>query len=327
MRGAAFAFARRLCAPVGAGEVDVLFASSLLDLAHLRAFLPRRVPAVLYFHENQAAYPGRPGQAPDERDLQYAFSDLASALAADAVAFNSRFQKEAFFAALEELVRRMPDARPLWALEAIERKTRVVPLGVRLADIPPAPEAPGGGAPTVLWNHRWEYDKNPEGFFRVLFRLADRGVSFSVAVAGQRFGRVPPVFAEARRRLGTRLVHWGCAEGRDAYVELLARGDVVVSTAWQENFGLSMVEAAYAGAHPLAPHRLSYPEVFPAPLHGACLYRDEEDLERRLEALLTGRVPRLDGARLRQAFAPYDWSRRAVEFDRLVTQVFDSAKV
>ena len=27
--------------------------------------------------------------------------------------------------------------------------------------------------PLILWNHRWEYDKNPEPFFQSLFRLKD----------------------------------------------------------------------------------------------------------------------------------------------------------
>jgi glycosyltransferase involved in cell wall biosynthesis len=324
MRGAAFAFARQLRAQTGG--YDVVFATSTLDLAHLRALLPRRLPTVLFFHENQAAYPAPSGGTPAERDLTYAFTDLAGALAADRVAFNSAYQRDSFFAAMGRLVKRMPDARPTWTLPEIRAKTRVLPLGVHLGDIPPR-SARGDEAPLIVWNHRWEYDKDPDTFFRVLQRLADRGIDFRVAVLGEAFRRRPPVFPTARRALGERVCQWGYLPDRAEYLKLLARGDVAVSTARQENFGLSLVEAAFAGAHPLAPRRLSYPEVLPAALHGACLYEDEEDLAARLEGLLTGRLPRVDPDVLRACFARYRWEEQAPVWDDLVAQVFDEEKM
>ncbi len=324
MRGAAFEFVRRLRGQLD--DVDVLFATSVFDLAHLRALLPRRVPAVLYFHENQASYPAPPGEEAPERDLSYAFADLAGALAADRVAFNSAFQRDAFFADLEALVRRMPDSRPLWALEEVRAKSAVLPLGVALDDIPPRPEA-DDGPPLVVWNHRWEHDKDPETFFRVLERMVEKRVPFRVAVLGESFRRSPPVFASARRTLGERVLRWGYLRDRAEYVGVLARADVVVSTARQENFGISLVEAAYAGAHPLAPLRLSYPEVLPRDLHDDCLYRDEADLEARLQDLLTGRRPRVPAEKLRVLLGPCDWKSRFREWDEFVVPVPGGGKV
>lgn len=323
MRGAAFEFARRLGPRLG--ETDVLFATSVLDLAHLLAFLPRRLPSLLYFHENQASFPARPGEEPAERDLSYAFVDLAGAFAADAVAFNSEHQRARFLEAMAELVDRMPDARPRAALEAVRGKSRVLPLGVSLSDIPERPE-PDGGPPVIVWNHRWEYDKDPEAFFRVLLRLAGRGIPFRLLMLGQAFSRVPPGFREARRALGERVLRWGFEARREAYAAWLARADVAVSTAVQENFGLSVVEASYAGAHPLVPRRLAYPEVLPPEIHGECLYEDEADLEARMAALLTGVRPRLPPQRLRSLFRGCDWSVRAREFDHAVSQVPGAAK-
>ncbi len=313
MRGAALELARRLGPAVAAGEVDVVVATSLLDLAHLRALLPTRVPAALYFHENQVAYPGRPGDEPAERDLQYAFTNLASALAADRVAFNSAFQRDAFLAGLETLLRRMPDERPLWAVDRLAARAEVLPLGVALGDRPPRPP-PDGGPPVVLWNHRWEHDKAPEAFFGALEALAARGVAFRVIVAGESFARVPEAFAQGRAALGDRVLHWGYAGNRRDYLALLAQSDVAVSTARQENFGLAAIEAAAAGAHPLLPRRLSYPEILPPDLHGPCLY-DDGDLGPRLEALLTGRAPRLPTDALRDAFWVHRWEARAPAFD------------
>lgn len=322
MRGAAFAFARRLRDQEAAGEEppDVLFATNMVDLAHLKALLPRRIPTILYFHENQAAYPAPLGQEVPERDLGYAFTDLAGALAADRVAFNSRHQHDAFFSEMGALIRRMPDARPLWALDEVRSRSLVLPLGLRLDDVPGRPE-PEPAPPLVVWNHRWEYDKDPEAFFLVLGRLAARNVPFRVAVAGEAFRRTPPVFDEARRTLGERVAHWGHVSDRAAYVGLLVRGDVVVSTARHETFGISLVEAAFAGAHPLAPWDLSYPEILPPELHARCLYEGEAELEERLEALLTGRVPRLEPPVLRGLLGRHGWAERAPEWDELVSRV------
>ena len=119
-----------------------------------------------------------------------------------------------------------------------------------------------------------------------------------------------------------RVDHWGYVPGRADYVRLLARCDFVVSTAVQENFGLSVVEAAYAGAHPLVPHRLSYPEVLPGGLHAACLYTKDYPLEEKLEALLAGGARRVPPAVLREALQLHAWENRAPAFDEMICRVF-----
>ena len=147
------------------------------------------------------------------------------------------------------------------------------------------------------------------------------------AVAGESFRHAPEAFRQAREGLGNRVVHWGFVPERAEYRRLLARADVVVSTARQENFGLSMLEAACAGAHPLAPAALSYPEVFPSAWHDRCLYRDEDDLRHRLRCLLEGGEKPLDPAELRHGLACYDWRERAAGFDRLLVQVSKQPEV
>jgi len=315
MRGAAFHFARKL----ETEKIDLLFVTDLIDLAHLHSFLPRKIPSILYFHENQASYPEQGGQT-EERDLQFAFTNLASALAADLVAFNSVFQKKAFFDGMESLLRRMPDSRPLWALKSIEKKTRVLPPGVQLSDIPRRSKR-SGNPPAILWNHRWEYDKNPEAFFNALFQLNDRGAAFRLLVAGESFGKAPKIFSTARRKLAAKIDHWGYCDRR-TYASLLPGADIIVSTAIQENYGLSVVEAAFAGAHPLLPSRLSYPEVLPAALHENCLYGNESDLEAMLEKLLNSDENRIHPDRLRSLFSGFGWEARAGDFDDLARWVY-----
>lgn len=330
MRGAAFEMARRIREKNL--RPDLWFAGSLMDVAQLRSLLPDRdVPIVTYFHESQAAYPWRADGEPEERDLQYVFTDFASAAASDAVAFNSSHLRDGFITQTRKFLARMPDARPMWLLDEIEAKSVVLPLGVEFSHIDAARaesdrRAEEEGAPTVLWCHRWEYDKNPEEFFAVLFRLAEKNVPFRVIVAGAGYERIPDIFQQAKAVLGERIVHWGGVEDRDAYARLLCRAAVVVSTAFHETFGIGMVEAAYAGAHPLAPRRLSYPEVFPPEIHGACLYADEKDLEERLASHLTGRAALLERGALAELFVRYSWLRRVSSFDDLAARISSMGK-
>jgi glycosyltransferase involved in cell wall biosynthesis len=59
-----------------------------------------------------------------------------------------------------------------------------------------------------------------------------------------------------------------------------------VSTAIQENFGISIVEAVRCGCYPLLPNNLSYPELIPEKYHTDCLYNSQEELEEKLSTIL-----------------------------------------
>ncbi len=321
MRGAALSFYRRVPDPAG---YDGLIASSLMGLADLKALWGRACPpALVYFHENQLTYPLAPGES---LDAHFGFTNVTSALAADRVLFNSRAHFEAFFARLPEFLRMMPEYRPLWVVERIRRKSAVLHPGCRFpaGDAPsaaptaggvagagggPASDPPGGreggeagragrgrlaGAgeadrhrpPLIVWNHRWEFDKNPGEFFAALDALRERGLEFRLALLGENFQKMPKDFLAARERYGDWILQYGYVPDRARYYGWLRRGSVAVSTALQENFGIAMVEAARHGCLPLLPDRLSYPEILPAAFHRGLLYRGHEELVEKLAELV-----------------------------------------
>lgn len=329
MHGGAVTLARRfLERPVTA---DLLLATDMLDLTTFLALTRTQtagIPTVLYMHENQLTYPlpadgstGPMRRQLGERDQHYAFVNYASMLAADAVWFNSHYHLESLFDALPRFLKHFPEYNELGTLRTLHRKSRVMPLGVDLARLNGRSPAPATRPPLVLWNQRWEYDKRPEQFFDALFQLADEGVAFRLAVCGQQFGRQPAVFAEAARRLQTRIVHWGYAPAA-AYRKLLWQADVTASTAVHEFFGISMLEAIYTRTFPVLPARLSYPELLPDAYHAACLYDGDDGLVARLRWALTHTAEaQAIAAELATVVARYDWSRMAPQYDAGLTAV------
>jgi len=207
MRGAAIWFAEQL-GKTPPEVVDLIFTNDMLSVADLRALMPaalRRCPIVCYFHENQLTYPLA---KEDERDYHFGFTNITSCLASDEVWFNSSSHREAFVAAVQDLLHKMPDYVPEDVVGRIKKRSCVCWPLVE----PPPPDCTdrarvADGPPTILWNHRWEYDKNPEPFFRTLFRLDAAGVDFKLVLLGESFRRIPTVFAQAWGLLARRITH------------------------------------------------------------------------------------------------------------------------
>jgi glycosyltransferase involved in cell wall biosynthesis len=326
MRHAPLTLADDVQQRVESGEqFDVLFVSDMLSLAEFRGLAPlsvARLPAVAYFHENQLTYPVREAR---ERDYHFAFTNFTTAAAADAVWFNSAFHRHEFLTALREFLARMPDYQPLEVVDSIYMKSAVQPPGI---ETPPQRGAHKPEPLRILWAARWEHDKGPELFFEALELLAAWQIPFRLSVVGQQFRDLPEVFAVARRRYSGRIDHWGYQANRNDYVAALSSADVIVSTALHEFFGIAVVEAIAAGAYPLLPNRLSYPEILDIAAHpdraAAFLYDGRAvSLANRLASLAvqlqtTGSVWAADTPALDTLTSRFTWPRRAAEMDAAI---------
>lgn len=333
MQGGAVSLAQKADELLDGGYTpDVIVATDMVNLPAFLALTRGRlahVPVVLYFHENQLTYPIRPGK---ERDYTYAYINYLSALTADALVFNSQFHLDQFFGALPELLRRFPDYTHLGSLKALREKAEVLHLGLDLeghdqhAPQAEAERAKDPGPPIILWNQRWEYDKNPNAFFRTMNRLDDAGCAFRLILAGERFEEQPPEFERAFERYAERIVHYGYAENFAEYSRLLHRADYVVSTARHEFFGIAMLEAIYCGCHPLLPNRLTYPELIPTSLHSPLLhapvlYDDDEALFDMLRRLLRHQDQPLPPGVLKSIPQHLAWPEHVAQYDDLFESV------
>jgi glycosyltransferase involved in cell wall biosynthesis len=325
LHGAALTFAEQLERDVARGRTwDLIVATSLLDVTDLRSLLSRfmRVPPLLFYvHETQFDYPLSPGEA---RDAQYGFRNLLSIVSSDLTLFNSGSHRRRFFQEAEQFLSRLPKPVPANLIRRARASSRVLYPGVEVGGEQPGPgtKTRRGGPPLILWNHRWEHDKDPESFFRVLFDLDRPELSWRLAVVGEEYSKAPVIFDEARERLSPRISRFGYCEERSEYLQLLEEADVVVSTARQENFGIAVVEAILAGATPLLPYRLSYPELLPRETHATLLYRGREELREKLETVL--RTPK-DFAEAREvarnALWRYRWKEQARRFDYVLKRI------
>ncbi len=310
-------------------QFDLLLASDMLDLTTFLALTRRQtahIPAAVYFHENQLCYPWSPGDRDviEKRDRHYGFINISSALAADRVLFNSRYHMDAFLSESRKFLNFFPDDREPETVDRIRQKCEVLHLALDLRRLDTHARTNKSGKPLILWNHRWEYDKNPADFFKALEILANEGMDFDVAVLGERFSKNPPAFDKARQALGPRIVQFGFVDDQKEYAGWLWRSDILPVTSVQDFFGAGVMEAVYCGCFPILPNRLAYPELLPEEWHEACLYNNFKNLLRLLRKCLKNieyyRKINLTFAR------DYCWQQKIGDYDRCIKKLYQASQ-
>lgn len=297
---------------------DVVLASSMMDVASFAGAARHSLggaPIAVYFHESQFSYPLSPLDRPD---LTYPMVNWSSAAIADLAIFNSEFHRLLFFAEAEQFLRQFPDRRHGRLVTQVHDRSIVLPVGVDLRRIGPPTQLDAGTPALILWNQRWEHDKRPDEFVRLIETLVATGLDFEVAVVGEQFVSAPAAFDRLPDLLGNRLVAFGFLPD-DEYVGLLRRADIVVSTAEHEFFGIAVVEAMAVGAFPVLPDRLVYPERIPKAHQGRCLYGDFDELVESVRWAIENRSDAAAvGGELAANVQPFDWSTVAPEYDEIL---------
>ena len=302
------------------GPVDVVVGSSMLNGAGFLGLARRTIgdaAFVIYMHENQLGYPLSPR---DRADLSYPMINWTSMAVADLVIFNSNFHRSEWFEEVPRFLRQFPDYQQQSFVPAVERRAIVLPVGVDLRRFDGISRT-RREVVRIVWNQRWEYDKGPRELATAIRELDRRGLDFDLVLAGEQFPTDPDEFVQLRNELGDKMAHYGWAE-EDEYVRLLASSDIVVSTAHHEFFGIAITEAVYAGAFPVLPGRLVYPERIPTRFHTKCLYQTPQDFVGKIEWAIAHRTEAAEIAQvIGSHMAAADWSLVATQYDQALEAV------
>lgn len=288
----------------GDGRPDVILASSMMNLDQYRSQLRsdlRNIPVALYMHENQLNYDA------SAIDAEFASASIDSVLAADRVMFNSDYHRSSFFAAWEQLE---ASGRPAES----RNKCSIVPVGIDAKSLSTANHGLRRDS-LIVWNHRWEFDKDPASFREALALLEHDSWEVALLGDGAADSAIAATIAE---RHGGRVVHRGWLPRTD-YLAMLHAAGIVVSTAKQEFFGIAAAEAIAAGASPVLPDRLAYPELLP-PQKRWLLYSEPTPVE-ALERALTQPPSHADRAELQEWVGQFDWSLVAPRLNRLLEEL------
>lgn len=301
---------------------DLVIASDMVDLPLFISLTKNKsFKTALYFHENQLTYPW----SPKDRDLirggdaHYKFINYKSALVADKILFNSSFHLKSFIKALPNFLKGFPDHQNLETINEIEDKSEVLYLGTNLSYLDHHKVSPKNKIPIILWNHRWEYDKNPEDFFNTLYKLKDKNIPFHLVVLGESFDVLPECFEEAKVKLSKNILHFGHVQSKEDYAKWLWKADILPVTSIHDYFGISVVEAIYCNCIPLLPNRLAYPEHLHAENHNNYLYENNKQLTDKLETLLKNISN--ESKNIKSNVSQYDWNNIIPKYDQLFSDI------
>jgi glycosyltransferase involved in cell wall biosynthesis len=263
---------------------DLIVATSMVDLATLKGLVPSLAvtPGIVYFHENQFAYPANERQ---HNSLEPAMVNLYSALAAGRIVFNSEYNRSSFMSGVSQLLKKLPDFVPEGIVEQLQQRSQLLPVPIEMECF--QENQPDSSSPLhIVWNHRWEYDKGPDRLLRLVKLLLAQNQPFSLSVLGEQFRERPEQFDEIKqafsRQSSAVLKHFGYIESISAYRKILASADVVLSTALHDFQGLAVLEAVAAACIPLLPARLCYGEWFDDDF---CYRSLVDDADREAESL------------------------------------------
>ena len=266
---------------------DIVLCSDMLNLPVFKSLCEDNLAqskVIMYFHENQLSYPWSPNDKDLklDRDLNYYYINYTSSLISDHNYFNSQYHLDSYIDGLRKYLKKMPDFRNLESIDLIKKKSSVLPIGCNLIkNILKKIEYP-----VILWNHRWEYDKNPKLFFETLFELNDLKIDFSLIVLGENYSEYPKIFDTAKDRLKHKIIHFGYCENYTEYLGYLKMSNILPVTSHQDFFGISIVEAVSYGCYPILPKRLTYPDLFNYKKNKFLFYNSDLELKDKLVSVI-----------------------------------------
>ena len=303
-------------------KYNIIIASDMLNLPLFVSLCHHKIQntkIITYFHENQILYSQKPIDEIEEknRDLHYAFINYTSSLVSDVNLFNSNYHYNIYFKELGKYLHKKPEYKNKYSIEVIKNKSSVLHIGCDLKKFSPI-KIYSNEFPVILWNHRWEHDKNPELFFNTLMKLKENNIRFSLVVLGQRFSRIPEIFRIVEKKLKSEILHFGYCDSFEDYKKWMHKADILPITSYQDFFGISIVESVYCNTIPLLPNRLSYPGIFDRDSNKELFYNTEHEFHSKLlNIILNLKELKNKAIKYKELVSKFDWNVMKIKYDKL----------
>ena len=307
---------------------DLIIVSDFLNLPIFKSMCMSRLndtPIAVYFHENQITYPWSPHDDDIQlnRDLHYAYINYTTSLISDYNFFNSNYHLNSYMYGLKKYLKKMPDFNNLDTLDKIKEKSSVLYLGCDLNKM--ERKESQHNIPIILWNHRWEYDKNPELFFNTLFKIKNKGINFKLIVLGECYNEYPKIFDEAKVKLKDEILHWGYCDSFNEYTSWVNKSDILPVTSIQDFFGVSIIEGISMNLFPILPNRLSYPELIDINQNKEIFYNTEKQfLDLLIKHLVNYKDLRKYTNKYKDLIYRFDWSNMKNVYDEKFEEILSS---
>ena len=152
--------------------------------------------------------------------------------------------------------------------------------------------------------------------------LKQEGLSFYVAVCGEKKSKYPSTFDDMKSNLKEELIHFGYCESFKDYSKLLWKSDIMPITSIQEFFGISVVEAMHCNVYPLLPNRLSYPSHIPVENQSTFLYDTKEELVVKLKSAIQN-IEQIRKVKVNTFVKDYEWKNLRDIYDKTLSNLFE----
>lgn len=251
-------------------QIDIVLCSTMMDVSLFKSLTNCQLPIVYYMHENQLTYPFSDSDTRKNEDYHYGFINFKSCFVSDLIIFNSEYHQSEFFNSLKLLLKRLPDyINPELIINRLSKKSRVNFVGVDFAVIDDFCQDQEEGrkqsqnpSPTLLWNHRWEHDKNPSLFLDLITYLDNQNQDFQLVLLGEN-GNAATIKEKITNRFSDKVLFSKYAEQKSEYYNLVKACDFQFVTSHHDYYGLSVLEAIYLNVTPFLPKNKVYNEFIP----------------------------------------------------------------
>lgn len=313
---------------------DLFIVSEYFDIAAFKSLNPKLINKafICYFHENQFEYPVKEGA---KRDNHFALTNLKNFICSDFNIFNSDWNRKSFFEGVKKFRKALPHFYRKFIDSNIETlgNTEIIHpshcMDISVANFNKllTQKTSEKKRLKVLWNHRWEYDKNPELLINIIERAHHELPNICFDICGWESPR-----SELREHLnfflGKNVDHLGFYSSKNAYQSALISSDIVLSTAIHEFYGISVLEGICFGLDPILPNRLSYPELYKSKFPNQ-FYNDLESAISLLGAAVKNRTSNFDPLNMDRAnffFEAHHPEKSAKRLDQLAAEIMEKKK-